>query len=288
MIVTTWDKTETYRPFVEQGGNLLVVPALDATGAPRALDWLGTTAGKLETQPKGVPVMLFRVNSGIFADLRDEQGQVAQHGMKAFKFLPLRPANDQDTLFGLDDGRALLVEHKLGKGTVFTSGLAFDPSWTTFPLKSSFLAIAQGMALMRADIDNTLSFVAGERLPNTGNLPAEIKSLIGSPLDWRGDTGHLPVFPRAGIYTFKTGAETRYVAVRCSAKEGVPRFVTGNQVPLLAGITHTIRDFTNLESFLKQVRRVSRGLDLFLPLLLLAILMLLLEAWLANPIQRKT
>ena len=287
LTVTTWENAGNFETFVEQGGNLLVVPALTATGAVHAPAWLGATCETLEMQPQGAPVMSFRANSAIFTDLRDANGQVTLRAVKAFKFQPLRPANDHDAVFGLDDGRALFIEHPVGKGIVFASGIAFDPSWTTLPLKGAFLAIAQGMALAHAaDADNTVAIVAGERLPSTGAEPAEIKSLAGSPLDWRGTTDHLPVLPRAGIYTLKTGKSTRFIAVRSSDKEGRQRFLAGNQVPLLAGISHTVRDFTDLTTFLRQAIRISRGLDLFLPLLLLAILMVALEVWFANPARR--
>ena len=287
LIVTTWDKAGTFQNFVELGGNLLVVPALTATGAVRSPAWLGVASDALTAQPAGAPVMIFQNHAIIFTDLRDPAGQVTLRGIKAFKFQPLRPANDQDSVFGLEDGRALFVEHPVGKGLVFASGLAFDPSWTTLPLKGAFLAIAQGMALVHASgADNTVALIAGERLAGTNAEPAEIKSLAGSPLDWRGESGHLPVLPRSGIYTLKTGQTTRYIAVRCSAAEGQARFLTGPQVPRLAGIPHTIRNFTDLTTFLRQSLRISRGLDLFLPLLLLAIVTVLLEAWFANPAKR--
>ena len=273
LIVTTWDQAANFQNYVEQGGNLLVVPALAATAAVRPPAWLGVAADGLTVQPAGAPVMIFRNHSRIFSDLHDPAGQVPLRGIKAFKFQPLRPVNDQDSVFGLEDGRALFVEHPVGQGVVFASGLAFDPSWTTLPLKGAFLAIAQGMALAHVSgTNNTVALIAGERLSGTNTEPAEIRSLAGSPLDWRGDSGHLPVLPRSGIYTLKTGQTTRYIAVRCSAAEGQARFLTGPQVPRLAGIPHTVRNFTDLPTFLDQSLRISRGLDLFLPLLLLAML----------------
>ena len=287
LIVTPWDKAGTFQNFVELGGNLLVVPSLTATDGVRPPAWLGVACDALTAQPAGAPVMIFRDHSIIFTDLRDPAGQVTLRGIKAFKFQPLRPANDQDSVFGLEDGRALFVEHPVGKGLVFASGLAFDPAWTTLPLKGAFLAIAQGMALAHAPgADNTVALIAGERLAGTGAEPAEIKSLAGSPLDWRGESGHLPVLPRSGIYTLKTGQTKRSIAVRCSAAEGQARFLTGPQVPRLAGIPHTVRNFTDLTTFLRQSLRISRGLDLFLPLLLLAMFMVLLEVWFANPAKR--
>ena len=287
LTVTTWEKAENYRNYVEQGGNLLVVPALTATSAIRPPAWLGVTCDALESRPQGAAVMTFRDNSAIFADLHNETGQVTLRAVKAFKFQPLHPAHDQDPVFGLEDGRALFIERPVAKGIVFASGLAFDPSWTTLPLKGAFLAIAQGMALAHASgADTPLAVVAGEPLPYTGTGPAEIKSLAGSPLDWRGEFSHLPILPRVGIYLLKSGPISRYIAVRNSAKEGWPRFWAGNQVPLLAGIPHTIRNYIDLPTFLRQTVRNSRGLDLFLPLLLLALIMILLETWFANPARR--
>jgi len=126
--------------------------------------------------------------------------------------------------------------------------------------------------------DTTVSLVAGERVPAPVSA---IKSLAGSPLDWKGNQP--PVLPRSGIYA----ADNRYIAVRSSAREGVAKFITGNQVPALAGLNYTVRPFVDIESFLRESVRIGRGVDLYLPLLLAAILALLLEAWLANPPPRK-
>jgi hypothetical protein len=270
-----------FQKYVEAGGNLLIVPV-----AP------------MQTNPKGAPVLVFNKSARVLADLRE----VPLRGVKAFQFSPL-PASDGAVL-GLEDGRPLLTERRVGKGTIFTSGLAFDPSWSTLPLKSAFLAIVQSMALLRdATADNAL--VAGERFRGSGipaatgrdknvapTEPADgesafIKSLAGSPLDWKGERAHLPVLPRAGVYAVAVGKETTYVAVRAADKEGIAKFITSDKVPALSGLRYSVRQFENLEKFLKEARTVRRGLDLFLPFLLLAVLALLLEAWLANPLPRK-
>ena len=87
--------------------------------------------------------------SAIFDDLRDEKGDVALRNVKVFRFLPLRLPAQAAPLLGLEDGRIVLASQKVGQGLLLASGLAFDPAWSTLPLKPAFVALAQGMALNR-------------------------------------------------------------------------------------------------------------------------------------------
>ncbi len=273
LVVVSANRAAAFQKYVADGGNLLVLPA---------------TAS--QTDPKGAPVLVLNKKARLLAELRDEKGEVPFRGVKAFQFSPVQLAPGADAVLGLENGQVLLAEHRVGKGNIFTSGLAFDPNWSTLPLKGGFLAIVQSMALMHdTTADNTISMVAGERLARvTGDGEAvHIKSLVGSPLDWKGERARLPVLARAGVYAVTAGKETTYVAVRASDKEGIAKFITTEKVPALAELAYTVQNFQGLDKFLKETRKVRRGVDVFLPLLLLSLLALLLEAWLANPLQRK-
>jgi hypothetical protein len=281
LVVAPWDRADDVRNYLEQGGNVLLTPG------PTVPEWLELTADPLETPPQGAPVLLYRFNAAVLADLLDDKGQVSFRGVKAWRFHPLRPRDEQAGVFGLDDGRALFLERRLGAGMLFVSGTGFDATWSTLPLKSGFLAIAQSMALAQAEKPEPLLVAGHKPLAGQANVPLMVRSLAGSPLQWAGDASQPPVIPRAGIYEIQTESATRYLGVRSASAEGVAQFIGTGTVPALAGLNYTVRDFTDLATFLRQTIQIRRGLDLFLPLLLLAMVMLALEAWAANPLPRK-
>ena len=277
--------------FVDLGGNLLLVPSASGSGAfGRKPDWLGVTLDKAESVSAGAPLLVFRKSAPIFSDLLDAKGELILRNLKAFKFQPLRLEDKENALAGLEDGRVVLAERKVGKGTVYLSGLALDSKASTLPLKGGFLALAQSLALVGGEgSDSVLQQVAGERLLNlpSGSKSLQIRSLAGSALDWKGEKADLPVFPRAGVYQVQTEKENFYVSVWSSDKEGHARFITGHKVPALGTLLYTVHNYSDGQSMLSGVHKLQRSLDLFLPLLVLACLCLAGEGWLANQPPRK-
>jgi hypothetical protein len=297
LVVCAWESAgraaagDTLRSFVEAGGNLLVLPSANAVAAAAPpIDWLGATPARQEKTEQGAPMLAFKKESPIFADLRNEKGDVMLRNVKAFRFQPLQLAAQTTALFGLEDGRALLAEKRLGRGTVFISGLAFDPAWSTLPLKAGFLAVAQSMALAGGEaVDALLSVVAGDKPLALvhGNDLIQIQALAGSPLEWKGEPANLPVFPRSGVYMARTGTNVTYVSVRSADKESQRAFLTSDRIPALGALSATVKEFSDVETIAAQARKTQVAMELFLPLLLLALLCLALEGWLANPPPRK-
>ena len=68
-----------------------------------------------------------------------------------------------------------------------------------------------------------------------------------------------------------------------SDKEGLTQFVEGAQVPVLSGVTHEVIPYDPEAGFERFRTGSGRTVELFLPLLLAAIMALLVEGWLANP-----
>jgi hypothetical protein len=54
---------------------------------------------------QGVPVMAFKPGAAVFADLRNERGEILIRTIKAFKFGPVKIAEDTIGLLGLEDGK---------------------------------------------------------------------------------------------------------------------------------------------------------------------------------------
>jgi hypothetical protein len=223
----------------------------------------------------------------MFNDLRDGKGEVALRNVRVLKCYPLRSSPTNSPVLGLEDGRVVLAEQRVGKGRLLASGLAFDLSWSTLPLKPGFVALAQNMAAAETvAATNVLSLVAGEplRVPGPAAANLQVQSLTGSPLDWKGKPSLLPSLPRSGIYSLRVGAAVAYVAVRSSEKEGRQKFLTGGTLPALGSLAYSVKDFAGGESVLSEFHRLERSLDLSLPLLLLALACLGAEGWLANPL----
>lgn len=295
--VLTWEwfatdsraRWATLKQFLETGGSALILPATATTANPGSgPGWLAAKPGGFQSASNGLTLAVLDKASAVFNDLRDEHGDIALRNVRVFRFFPLHvsSASDATPLLGLEDGRALLVEQKIGKGSLFTSGLAFDSAWSTLSLKPGFLALAQNLALAQAGgATNIVSLVAGESLrpvlPPNGTI--EVQSLGGSPLDWKGRPAQLATLPRSGVYAVRAGNQTSYVAVRSSEKEGRQEFVTGKSLPALGRLAYTVKNFGSPGSLAAEFQRLEKSLDLSPLLLLLALAALVAEGWLANP-----
>lgn len=300
MIVTTWsslakrelmDPTGLLANYLRAGGTVFIVPSVDQTAAIQTVpDWLDISASERQVNKKGSRVMVFEKHSELWRDLRDDKGGVMIGDVRAFGFMPLAINDSCTALLGLESGQVLLAKRKVGRGTVYASGMAFDATWSNLPLKGSSLAIVQSMALLRADTPHDVEFIVA----GTGLLPehttedaVHLTSLAGSAMDWRGSVMEMPIFPAPGFYAASFSNNTTYVSVRCSPSEGETKFLEEHTVPVVGQIAHTVSTFTDITTMLKKVRTARRGVSLLLPFLLLATACVLAEGWIVNTVPRK-
>ena len=293
MVVTTWSGVsgrDTLRSFVEGGGILLVLPSASPRAVPSGVpDWIGAAPRPIETREEGVPLIVFSDEARLWDDLKDDTGKVALRNVKAFRFSPLEVSGEATPLMGLEDGRVLLCQRALGKGMVFACGVAFDPAWSTLPLKGSSLALVQGMALLKPPQTAEVSaLTAGQRFTATAGLGEQVtlESIAGSPLEWQGPAAGMPALPRSGVYAARSGDAAVYLVVRSAPAEGRAQFLSGPRVPVLGGLSHRVLRFEGVSALLKKVRKARTGTDLLLPFLLLALAAVLLEGWVVNPAPR--
>jgi len=298
LVVYTWhalpsgDKEQTaLRAYVESGGSLLVLPGPSERREDVTLpQWIGVATQQPFASARGQPVLVFDRLAALWDELRDEAGEVMLKRVKALRFYPLTVSAPAASLAGLEDGRAVLAQRPLGRGRVYVSGMAFESSWTTLPLKAAFLPLVQSMATLAAtDNERSQPLAAGQRHHPAveGPVPLHVHSVAGSPMDWRGTAVSTPPFPRSGVYAVDDGDRTTYVAVRSSEREGQARFVRGHTVPAMGGAPHDVRTYRDRESFVRSVRRHRTGLALYLPLVLLALATVMVEACIVNPLPRK-
>lgn len=298
LVVYTWhtlptgDEEQTaLRAYVEKGGSLLAVPGPSEQREVITLPpWIGTATQQRSVSGRGQPMLVFDRLAVLWDELRNEAGEVMLQRVKAFRFYPLTVSAPAVALAGLEDGRALMAQRPLGQGRIYISGMAFESSWTTLPLRAGFLPLVQSMATLAApDNDGAQPLVAGQRhRPDVEEaVPLRVHAVAGSPMDWRGTAMATPSFPRGGVYAVDVDGRTTYVAVRSSEREGQARFVSGRTVPAMGTAPHDVRTYRGRESFIRSVRRHRTGLALYLPLVLLALAAVTIEACIVNPLPRK-
>jgi hypothetical protein len=295
LIVLTWEtftrpgaaaaaRASVLKQFLDSGGTVLVAPSATPGIIGSRPDWVALAPESVQNAPGGLVLTVLAKADAMFNDLRDEQGEVALRNVRAVKFHPLLTAATNTPILGLENGRVVLAEQRIGKGRLLASGLAFDSHWSSLTLKPGFVALAQNLALAdNRPATNIVSLVAGEPLLTGETAALRVQSLTGSPLDWKGEPAQLPTLPRAGVYALRRDRETTYVAVRSSVKEGRQKFLTSDTLPALGRLAYAVNDLTGSESLVSEFRRLEKSLDLSLPLLLLALASVVWEGWLANP-----
>ena len=309
MITTTWtgvqvvkESSEWLRQYVEEGGNLLVVPS--ATVGRRIVsgqlpDWLGVDIKAREMYARGASLQVLDDRAAFWHRIRQATAGSKLEPVSAYVFHPLGLSGEFTPLLGVDFQKVVIAHRELGKGNIYVSGTAFARQWNTLPVTGLLVVMAQRMAVGGASSEEqqALSLVAGERprgiraeggeagsagLEQTGLRQVEILSLVGDPMDWKGTEQEIPAFPRAGVYLARAGNSKYCVSVRASEKEGLEKFVEGSEVPAMGRIAHKILPYDEGEDFEQYHKGQAKAIGLYLLLLLLATLALLTEGWLRS------
>ena len=276
------------KQYLDTGGSALLLPPVAGSvrfGPPPA--WLASVPGGLQSASNGVALTVLDKTHAMFNEIREDNGVVGLRNVKVFQYFPLRAPPGVLPVLGLEDGQTLMSEQKVGKGRLFTCGFAFDSAWSTLPLKPAFIALAQNLVLAPSGAEtNILPLVAGEalRLTEPPETLIQIQSLGGSPLDWKGKVSQVNSLPRAGVYAVRSERETRYVTVRASEKEGRQTFIDKEVLPALGTLSYAVNDFRGGDALVSEFQRLEKSLDLSPLLLLLTLLALAAEGWLANPL----
>lgn len=301
LAVMTWDglsklyaggQDADVKKYVENGGNLLIVPSTGSRRPSVGLpDWLGASIRARGVYSGGLRLNVLETQSPFWAPLRGPSGQFQAGDMRVFACFSLQTAQGYEPLLGLSRDRPVIARKLLGKGRIYVSGTAFDPNWNTLPQGPFGVVLSQRIAL-----DGTFGgkgeselVVAGGRVEN---MPAfigdvEIMSLIGDPIDWKGNISQVPGFARTGAYVMKSGDDRYCVSVRAAEKEGADETVEDNKVPILGSITHKVVKYDASQDFAGYSHESAKTTAAYVPLLLLATLALLAEGLLANPAPRK-
>jgi len=311
LVVTTWDNLAAADPgetelarHIEAGGNLLVVPSLSpgrSTSVAGSAPWLGAGLRAREVYRSGVRLAVSNRDTQFWRQIEQIVGDLSAEPMAAYAFCPLDLTEDFTSLLSAGTKKTVLAHRALGKGTIFVSGIAFSPTWSTLPLSGLGVVLTQRMAVCRAGSAPpglsssgelggasparqtttdlcVLPLVTGERPPVwPTDDEIELLSLAGDALEWKGRPSEMPAFPRTGVYLATIGDQKHCLAVRASPREGEYRFVEGPDVPVARSWSHTIVPFAADADYTQYHAGQAKVVELYVPLLLLLTLALLFE-----------
>ncbi len=293
-VAMTWESwpqdgatAQALQDYVRQGGTLFVVPAPDSgiTVPPPAAPWLDASLGALQKATDAEPVVLLQDGDAIWHDLLDANGQPKLGLLRTFQYRPIKTgSSDWQTLISSGNGAILLARRNIEHGRIFVSGLAFSPKWSSLPLKSGFVVLMQNAVFgEQAEHIPVQSIHAGEEFHfDFPDAQAALKSLAGSALDWHGAARDFPGLPRAGVYEISQRDKTSWVATSGNADEADLHFLPRGRVPLLRDIPHEVVALANEDDINQAALAKASGTLLYRWLMLLALLILLVETWLAN------
>lgn len=297
LIVTTWAGMQSaladsiwLREYVENGGNLLVVPSV--MPGQRALsgqlpDWLGASVKSREVYARGARLEVLAEETTFWSRIREATANSKLESVSAYAFHPLALSAEFTPFLGINFQKVVIAHKKLSKGNIYVSGTAFTSRWNTLPSSGLVVVIAQRMAVAgsSSEEEGAISLVAGERPRGIKAQGSEVEvlSLVGDSMDWKGKEQEIPAFPRPGVYLITAGDKKYCISVRASGKEGLEKFVEGSEVPAMDQIAHQILPYDEAVDFEQYHKGQARSVELFLLLLLLATLALLAEGWLGAP-----
>ena len=293
-VVLTWETwpqdgatSQALQDYVRAGGTLFLVPAPETGVAisPPTAPWLDASVGQIQTAAEAEPVMLLQDGDSLWRDLRDSDGRPKLGLLRAFKYRLVKMGTQPwQVLISSAKGGALLARRDLDHGHIYASGLAFSSKWSSLPLKGGFVVLVQNAVFGdRAEHIPVQNIHAGEEFHfDFPDAQATVKSLAGSALDWQGAAHDFEGFPRAGVYEIDQRDQVNWIATSGNPEEADPHFLPSGQVPLLRNLPHEVVALNSEDDITRTELTQATGTSLYRWLLLVALLLLLAETWLAN------
>ncbi len=302
MLVLTWqsvtalDKTNPgwLESYVNDGGNLVAVPAVSERGSEVVLpDFMGAEVQQRFAESQGRRLEVMDRKSEFWYKVFGSR-QINVEDMTIWQGYKLKLTSGTETLLGAGYKDIVMSRRKVGKGNVYVLGMAFDTRWSSLPKQPLSVVMAQNMVVVKPDDSSNLDaldkhvihLAAGQELPVNifaGNIHA--LSIAGDTVDYTGDyLGFVsPVRPAVLLIDCDKG---RYaVAFSSDSDEGrfdyMPDGTTS--IELFGGIAHSIATIDQYTDYSKLAFLRTARFDLFVPLLILAMMAFAAETLLANP-----
>ncbi|AKJ63383.1 BatA domain-containing protein [Kiritimatiella glycovorans] len=271
---------------VERGGRLLLLPAVTGPGVAERPGRLDLALDAPVSWEEGMRLHAAEPAAAIFDGLRGADGEVSLGEARVMRVMPVRGGEGWTTLLRIETGSPVLAYRRFGRGMIYASGAAFDPGWTTLPLKGPFVVLAQHLALESGDGEEpAFQWVAGEPPPAPAAAEDEALSVTaveGPPLQWRGPPAERPVLCRAGVYKLAAGSETWYAGVQGDGAEGAQDYMDDSVVPAMEGWRYRVAPLAAPRELVDAVGRFREAFDPFPWIILAALAVLFAEGALAN------
>ncbi len=292
-VVLTWENwpqdasaSQTLQDYVRKGGTLFLVPTpeIGTTVSRPASEWLGASLAPVQSSKDSEPIMLLQDGDAVWHDLRNDEGRPSLGTLRTFQYCPVKVGADWQILATSAGGSALLAKRNFEQGRIFVSGLAFSPKWSSLPLKAGFVVLVQNAIFgqQAGAIPLRLMKAADEFHFDFPGEQATVKSLAGNALDWQGSAKDFAGFPRTGVYEIRQHDHVNWGATSGNADEADHDFLPLGPLTLLRDVPHDTVALIHDDDLAQTGLAQRSGLPLYRWLLLMALLILLLETWLAN------
>jgi len=94
-----------------------------------------------------------------------------------YKYAILKPEGNTKTLLWTLDGKPALLESAVGKGRLFASAFAFDPTWSDLPMTGSFLPLLRELLSAAIPEDHgVICLDCGQKIQANAELFHNVKS----------------------------------------------------------------------------------------------------------------
>ena len=304
MMILTWqsiialEKTNPgwLNSYVQAGGNLLAVPSVSQRGDGIKLPkFFGVEVAQRFAEAKGRSLELLDRKSDFWHKVFGSR-QIKVEDMTIWQGYKLKTFGSCEALLGAGYKDVVLARNSIGKGNVYVLGMAYDTRWSSLPKQPLSVVLAQNMVVVSADstsisVNKTdkqvIHLAAGEDLPIDtfagGTIHAA--SIAGEAVDYTGEyLGFIsPVRPAVLIIDCDKG---RYaVAFSSAGDEGRYDYLPDDteSIALLGGIPHDISPVDEYTDYAALAFLRTARLDMFVPMLLMAVLAFAAETMLANP-----
>ncbi len=296
----------TLMRYVGQGGRMIWLP----TNTEGPGQWQQWCAAAEQLVPGTVAAMMAAVDEGVGAGwrigwldlerplLRPIRIEPAAYTeIRVFRYLKWRPAEDAIVVGRLETGDPLLLTRAVDRGTTWALATVPHVDWTTLPVDPLFVPLMTRLVLAAAEQEggDSLSVLCGQafRYP-VDELGGTVKGLVVvrpdgelvRPAMVNDEGGQFVevVADRPGIYTIRR-LDTREAVVRFAANAAADEFDLRHapvrrlreQLDRLGG-----RYVASGSDLGEQIARLRRGTELMEPLLWSVLVLLALEALVAN------
>lgn len=292
-VAMTWEEwpqdiaaTKGLEDYVKNGGMLFMVPVPEiGTSVSRPVaPWVGATVEPQRQTKDSESLVALQAEAALWRDVRDADGKPKLGTLRAFCYRPLKLGKDWQPLLASVGGSTVLAQRNFGKGWIYASGVAFTPKWSSLPLKPGFVVLIQNAFFGEHSESIPVETLGAGEIVNF-DFPKEnasVRSLTGSALDWQGSAPDFGGLPRSGVYEVRQKEKTKWVALHAVAAEAEAEFLPTRSIPLLKNLPHEVVGFTGENEIAPEGLLGHASRPLYGWLLALALLVLLVETWLAN------